>query len=61
LEYYNTAVGRNQNLSKDWKEFSLKDINLSEKGVAEIEVDLGDHLYNIFAVSNYHAGTVKYS
>jgi len=31
----------------------------NNNGVAEIEVDLGDYTHNIFAVSNYHAGTVK--
>jgi molybdate/tungstate transport system ATP-binding protein len=31
----------------------------NENGVAEIEVDMGNYPYNIFAVSDYHTGKVK--
>ena len=34
-------------------------VRANDNGVAEIEVDSGDYSHNIFAVSNYHAGTVK--
>jgi len=34
-------------------------VRANDNGVAEIEVDLGDYSYSIFAVSDYKAGTVK--
>ena len=34
-------------------------VHANNNGVAEIEVDLGGHSHNIFAVSDYKAGTVK--